>query len=1051
MQHTAALFFLLSLAEAASSQIVINEIGIAPTGGAGNQFIELFNRNGCTVDVSCYTLVFSSTSGSGNPTGWTIKIPSGKSIAPGGYFLLGGTAGTAGVSSGTGYPSGGILNSYAGVADVNIGSAAITANAVYMKQGLAGGNFSNAKGQLSLLDATGNLITSVSYNSGNNAGSYPLSAYTTCSTSGNTQGTNNVADPGNSPSNVSATFSTATNQGIYLNSSGKYLPEISLTPRASNTGNGGTQICSGPVLNNVSNASVCFATTNQVASLSYSASNAPINDSVTWSGSASTYFNTINNAALGSNVFITVPANVPPGIYDGTLTLNNACGNSCAKPFTITINALPTVTAGSYAPVCKNSLAVSLNGTPTGGTFSGTNVVGNNFVPPNVAGNYTINYAYTDAATGCSNTASTTINVSASTSSYTTACTNNLSFSFFGQTFTTTGLHTVLLNNGICIDTARVYLVVRQTVNIDSVACDSVLFNGSSYYADTLLTQTIGSAVTACDSIVKNIRVRIKKPSAKDTTVCLSSNGSFALLGQTFSTSGNYLLHTTNVDGCDSVVRLHLTVASAQTQSHVGCDSVIVKRQSFYMSTSFTDTLRNQQGCDSIIQTHNILVHHPSHTYVSICLANGQSYNFNGQLLIASGNYTTTLQSAYCDSVVHLYLLVASKQSFTLRSCNNVAYNGVTYASSTIVRDTVKSMVTSCDSLYREANIVIAPVLQNSFTACVAPGNGYSFNGQWLTASGNYTASFTTTTGCDSAVHLYLVAAKLNQQSIAGCDSVVYKGKLYLTSAIITDTVKSTVTQCDSAINKTMITVNKKPVLNTSRDTIICRSGTATLNASSNAATISWNGFGNGSSITVSPQNTTQYLVSAVDTNGCKNTKAVTVSVQDFSVALRADVNPALSGTNVFIQSSGNYFYSVAGWQPVNLFSNQTSKNQRLAIDTSLNIAVVGQSSLGCKDTASLLLNALLLDDVYVPSAFTPNGDGRNDEVKVMGTAIAELSFTIFNRWGQIIFHTTDKSRGWNGTTNGTVQPAGTYVYVVRVKKMSGQVVEKKGTVTLIR
>src|SRR5207245_163767 len=110
-QRTAVLSIVLLLTRAAASQIVINEIGIAPTGGAGSQFVELFNRSGCPVDLSCYTLVFSSTSGGGNPTGWTIKIPGGKSIAPGSYFLLGGTAGTAGVSGGTGYPTGGVVNS----------------------------------------------------------------------------------------------------------------------------------------------------------------------------------------------------------------------------------------------------------------------------------------------------------------------------------------------------------------------------------------------------------------------------------------------------------------------------------------------------------------------------------------------------------------------------------------------------------------------------------------------------------------------------------------------------------------------------------------------------------------------------------------------------------------------------------------------------------------------------------------------------------------------------------------------------------------------------
>jgi len=1449
MYRTAALFFFLSFARVAHSQLVINEVGIAPTGGNGSQFVELFNRSGCTVDLSCYTLIFSSTSGGGNPTGWTIKIPSGKSIAGGGYFLIGGTAGTAGVSGGTGYPTGGIMNSYVGVADINVGTTAITTNAVYMKQGLSAGNFSNTKGQLSLLDAAGNLVASVSYNSGNNAGTYPLSAYTTCAASGNAQGVSNIPDPGASVNNVPGTFSAATNQGLYLSSNGTYLTETSLTPGASNAGNGGTQICSGPVLNAVSNTAVCFDANTQTVLLPYSSANAPATYTLTWDATSSVYFSAISNATLGGNIHITIPANTPPGTYTGYLRLSNVCGNSCTKPFTLTVNVLPSVNAGSYAPVCTNSSSILLNGTPAGGTFTGTNVTGSNFIPPDIAGNYTIAYAYTDALTGCSNNASTIINVSAPTSTYTTACTNGAPFVFFGQLLATTGLHTVVLNNAAgCADTARIYLVVRQSETVDITACDSVLYNGIIYRDDANLTQGLSSVVVACDSVVKNIRIHIKRSSVNDTTVCLPPSGSFVLLGQTFTSSGHYVLHTTNAEGCDSVVRLHLTIANTQVQTHSGCDSVWLNGQRFYASTVFSDTLYNQQGCDSMIQTHNVVINHSLHTYLNVCRASGQAYNFNGQVLNASGDYTATLNGVSCDSIVHLhlliaqrqtilyqgcnrftyngvtyvssttltdtlrstitgcdsilrtiqiliqpvlhtninaciqqgqtyffnnqtlttggyytaqltthdgcdsivhlyltvavtqtqnisgcdslfwhgqmyyvssrsidtvrsllsscdslyrvtnititaspvqhlsvclaagqsyslngqslnssgqyiavfvrpglcdstvhiklvitsvqqqtingcgsvvyngttytsstvlrdtlrsvgfcdsvyrivqinvlptlqtfatacinqgqsylfngqtltvngyylttyqttncdstvqlyltvtqtktqtaqgcdsvmfkgrayfsstvvrdtirslvsgcdslitittltvyttkhqyvsvclqpgqtynfngqlltntgsyqtvyttstcdsivrlYLVVAGRQSLTLKGCSSIVYNGITYTSSTIVSDTVKSRVTSCDSLYREVNILIASVQQTFITACIVPGNGYLFNGQWLTATGNYAANFMTATGCDSLVNLYLVVSKVNDQAVSGCDSVVYKGTVFTTPAVITDTTRSAVTHCDSIINVTTITVNKKPSLNVSRDTIVCRWGTAVLNASSPGALVNWTNFGNPAFIVVSPQSTTQYFASAVDTNGCKNTKIVTVFVEDFSIVLRPNINPALSGTNVLIQSSSNLPYSIATWQPANLFRNQTGKSQRFAMDTSVNITAVGQSSLGCRDTATLQLIAIPLDDVYIPSAFTPNGDGRNDEVKVMGTAINEIDFKIFNRWGQMVFHTTDKSRGWNGMMNGTLQPTGTYVYTVRVKKASGQVVEKKGIVTLIK
>src|SRR5262245_57482762 len=78
-------FSLLFSANIVRAQVVINEVGIAPTGGTdgnGGEYIELFNKSGCTQNISCFTVVFSGTSGGSpaSPTGWTLKIPSGLSI-----------------------------------------------------------------------------------------------------------------------------------------------------------------------------------------------------------------------------------------------------------------------------------------------------------------------------------------------------------------------------------------------------------------------------------------------------------------------------------------------------------------------------------------------------------------------------------------------------------------------------------------------------------------------------------------------------------------------------------------------------------------------------------------------------------------------------------------------------------------------------------------------------------------------------------------------------------------------------------------------------------
>jgi gliding motility-associated-like protein len=89
-----------------------------------------------------------------------------------------------------------------------------------------------------------------------------------------------------------------------------------------------------------------------------------------------------------------------------------------------------------------------------------------------------------------------------------------------------------------------------------------------------------------------------------------------------------------------------------------------------------------------------------------------------------------------------------------------------------------------------------------------------------------------------------------------------------------------------------------------------------------------------------------------------------------------------------------------------------------------------------------------------IPNAFTPNGDGKNDEFKIFGTPpenIIKYNFHIYNRWGQMIFSTTDITEGWNGMAKGEYCPAGVYVWEIFYIDSKKTKVTNKGTVMLIR
>ena len=87
-----------------------------------------------------------------------------------------------------------------------------------------------------------------------------------------------------------------------------------------------------------------------------------------------------------------------------------------------------------------------------------------------------------------------------------------------------------------------------------------------------------------------------------------------------------------------------------------------------------------------------------------------------------------------------------------------------------------------------------------------------------------------------------------------------------------------------------------------------------------------------------------------------------------------------------------------------------------------------------------------------IPSAFTPNGDGLNDVFMPMGLKFQHLvEFRVYNRWGQELFYSNNKDRGWDGTYHGQKQDLDTYYYQIIVARPGGGNVVYKGDVSLIR
>jgi gliding motility-associated-like protein len=114
-------------------------------------------------------------------------------------------------------------------------------------------------------------------------------------------------------------------------------------------------------------------------------------------------------------------------------------------------------------------------------------------------------------------------------------------------------------------------------------------------------------------------------------------------------------------------------------------------------------------------------------------------------------------------------------------------------------------------------------------------------------------------------------------------------------------------------------------------------------------------------------------------------------------------------------------------------------------------VCLVARTTEGCTDTVCKTVEADIHTAVDIPTGFSPNGDGNNDVLYVRGGAIETMNLKIFNRWGEMVFESSDLAVGWDGTYKGKPQEMDAYAYVLDVTFVDGTSARKKGNVTLLR
>jgi len=132
---------------------------------------------------------------------------------------------------------------------------------------------------------------------------------------------------------------------------------------------------------------------------------------------------------------------------------------------------------------------------------------------------------------------------------------------------------------------------------------------------------------------------------------------------------------------------------------------------------------------------------------------------------------------------------------------------------------------------------------------------------------------------------------------------------------------------------------------------------------------------------------------------------------------------------------------------------SSTSQNPTHPYETAgdYDVTLIITSAGGCSDTTSTQITVEQTKPVAIPTGFTPNADGKNDVLHVLGGPFKEVTFKIFNEWGNEVFATTDPAIGWDGTYKGKPQPGGVYIYTVVGTTVEDKAVKLSGNVTLLR
>ncbi|MBK7959220.1 MAG: gliding motility-associated C-terminal domain-containing protein [Bacteroidetes bacterium] len=447
----------------------------------------------------------------------------------------------------------------------------------------------------------------------------------------------------------------------------------------------------------------------------------------------------------------------------------------------------------------------------------------------------------------------------------------------------------------------------------------------------------------------------------------------------------------------------------------------------YSLAGTYEDTLKSSIGADSFVTT--ILSIKPTSAFsqtATIC--QGKVYNFNSKTYSLTGIYKDTFMNYLgCDSIVTTALTVnpISQTNLSPTICEGSTYtnNSKVYAIAGIYRDTLINFK-GCDSILT-ITLNVLPKTYPTIFKTICKNQTWMVGSKSYSTSGIYRDTLLNYLGCDSILthNLTVLPISTHSQQVSLCDGQTYKvgNSTYSKAGVYVDTLIS-FRGCDS-IETTVISIKNISQSNFKKE--ICQGEVYAFRSKILQSTGKYidtlsNQFGCDSIITL------DLLVKPVPILSLKKGLSLCEALQD-TIQLDAGV------------------YTSYLWMP------DGQKTQQITITKAGVYSLEVLNDQGCKAKDSTKVLEVCKPVLFVPNAFSPNGDGRNDVFKVYGAFIKQIHWMVFNRLGELIREGRNMDDTWDGLYHGEPAPNGVYIYTVEAEGQNGDKLEEKGSLTILR